>query len=74
MLATENKNIGFVSELPAVYLQTLSSGSKDSPPDISSTCFSLGLGLLVELSTTMCNYYQGYQTEEIRISAISAEV
>ena len=32
MLAMENRKMGLVSELPAVYLQTLSSDSSDSPP------------------------------------------
>ena len=32
-LATENRKMGLVSELPAVYLHTLSSVSSDSPPD-----------------------------------------
>ena len=36
-LAMEKRKIGLVSLLPAVYLQTLSSGSKDSPPEIKRT-------------------------------------
>ncbi len=34
-LATENRKMGLVSELPAVYLQTRSSVSSASPPDQS---------------------------------------
>ena len=36
-LAMEKRKMGLVSLLPAVYLHTRSSGSRDSPPEISST-------------------------------------
>ena len=36
-LATENRKMGLVSELPAVYLQTRSSVSSDSPPDVDQS-------------------------------------
>ena len=40
MLATEKRKMGLVSELPAVYLHTRSSASRDSPPEIRRTCSS----------------------------------
>ena len=43
MLATEKRKMGLVSELPAVYLHTRSSASRDSPPEIRRTCSSPGV-------------------------------
>ena len=54
ILAMEKRKMGLVSELPAVYLQTLSSDSRDSPPEMSRTCFSWGMLQVVSTATLRC--------------------